>query len=280
MKTVSTIAEVRAWHAASPGSIGLVPTMGYLHDGHLSLVSRARAENDRVAASLFVNPTQFGPHEDLSRYPRDVERDQALLAAAGCDLLFAPPVSEVYPSGFSTTVDVGAVAEPLEGERRPGHFRGVATVVLKLFDIFQPDRAYFGEKDAQQLAVIRRLVKDLDVPVDVRPCPTVREADGLAMSSRNSYLNAEERRAAGILFRALGAAGQRFKSGEREAPMLRHAMSEVLQTEPLARVDYVALADPETFRPIEGVITGSALLLLAVRIGSTRLIDNLRVDEA
>src|SRR4051794_39759112 len=199
MKTVATIAEVRAWHAASPGSVGLVPTMGYLHDGHLSLVRRACAENDRVATSLFVNPTQFGPSEDLSRYPRDLERDKALLAGAGCSLLFAPPTSEIYPAGFATTVDVGAVAEPLEGERRPGHFRGVATVVLKLFDIFQPDRAYFGEKDAQQLAVIRRLVKDLDVPVDVRACLIIREADGLAMSSRNSYLDADERRAAPVL---------------------------------------------------------------------------------
>ena len=275
MRTVGTIAEVRAWRRAGGGSVGLVPTMGYLHEGHLSLARRARAENDRVAASLFVNPTQFGPNEDLSRYPRDLARDQELLASAGCDLLFAPTPDEMYRPRASTFVDVGAVAAPLEGERRPGHFRGVATVVLKLFGIFEPTRAYFGEKDAQQLAVIRTMVRDLDVPVDVVGCPTVREADGLALSSRNSYLNADQRRAAPILYKSLLAARARWQAGERSADALRTAMLQTLHTEPLARVDYAEVADPESFQPLSDRVEGSALLLLAVHVGPARLIDNL-----
>lgn len=278
MKTVATIAEVRDWRRSGTGTVGLVPTMGYLHEGHLSLVRRARAENDRVAASLFVNPTQFGPGEDLTRYPRSLERDQQMLADAGCDFLLAPPASEVYPAGFGTAVDVGSVAVPLEGERRPGHFRGVATVVLKLLNIFQPDRAYFGEKDAQQLAVIRRLVRDLDVSVEIRACPTVREADGLAMSSRNSYLGADERRAAAVLYRALSAAQERWRAGERGPSALRAVIIETLNAEPLAVIDYAEVADPETFQPIEGAAPGAVLLLLAVKIGPARLIDNLRLD--
>ena len=278
MKTVETIAEVRAWRRAAADRVGLVPTMGFLHEGHLSLVRRAREENDRVAASLFVNPTQFGPSEDLARYPRNLPRDQALLAEAGCDLLLVPPVEQMYPRGAETTVDTGSVSAPLEGERRPGHFRGVATVVLKLFGIFEPTHAYFGEKDAQQLAVIRKMVRDLDVPVVVRPCPTVREADGLAMSSRNSYLGPEERRAAPVLYRALHAAEARWKAGERGTEALRQAMLSVLAAEPLARVDYAAVADPDTFAALTGAIEGSALLLLAVHVGPARLIDNLRLQ--
>jgi pantoate--beta-alanine ligase len=278
METVTTIAEVRAWRHRAPGTVGLVPTMGYLHEGHLSLARRARAENDRVAASLFVNPTQFGPREDLSRYPRSLARDQELLAAAGCELLFAPEPTEVYPPGHETFVDVGSVAAPLEGERRPGHFRGVATVVLKLFGIFEPTRAYFGEKDAQQLAVIRRMARDLDVPVEVVPCPTVREADGLAMSSRNSYLAAAERAAAPVLYRALEAARTRWDAGERDADTLRDTMRVVLEIEPLAKVDYASVADPDTFRELSGRIEGPAHLLLAVQVGPARLIDNLRLD--
>jgi pantoate--beta-alanine ligase len=278
MKTVETIADVRTWHNTLSGTVGLVPTMGYLHEGHLSLVRQARTENDHVAASLFVNPTQFGPREDLARYPRDVPRDEAMLASAGCDLLLVPSVDEMYPRGSETFVDVGSVSAPLEGERRPGHFRGVATVVLKLFGIFEPTRAYFGEKDAQQLAVIRRMVRDLQVPVEIRPCPTVREADGVAMSSRNSYLGPDDRRAAPVLHHALRAAEARWKAGERRASVLRQSLLEVLAAEPKARVDYAAVADPETFAALEGTIEGPALLLLAVHVGPARLIDNLRLS--
>jgi pantoate--beta-alanine ligase len=252
--------------------------MGYLHDGHASLVRRARAECRHVAASVFVNPTQFGPGEDLARYPRDLARDQAKLLEAGCDLLFVPEVSEIYPQGFETTVDVGAVASPLEGERRPGHFRGVATVVLKLLGIFAPHRAYFGRKDAQQLAVIRRLVRDLDVPVEVVGCPTLREADGLAMSSRNAYLTPEERRAAPVLFRALSLAKGLWESGQREPQALRAAMLEALHAEPRARVDYASVADPLSFRELAAP-AAAALLCLAVFIGKARLIDNLLLEE-
>lgn len=278
MLTTATIAQVRAWRRSAPGTVGLVPTMGFLHEGHLSLVRRARAENDTVAASLFVNPTQFAPHEDLARYPRDLERDQELLAGAGCDLLFAPAADEMYPTGAQTVVDVGPVAMPLEGERRPGHFRGVATVVMKLFGIFEPTRAYFGEKDAQQLAVIRRMVRDLDVPAEVVGGATIRESDGLAMSTRNSYLGPAERRAAPVLHRALQAAEGRWNAGERRASELQAAMRQTLAAEPLARVDYAAVADPETFAELTGTISGPAHLLLAVHLGPARLIDNLRLD--
>jgi pantoate--beta-alanine ligase len=274
MKTVTTIKDVREWRAESGGEVGLVPTMGYLHAGHVSLVERARRENARVAASVFVNPTQFGPREDLARYPRDLERDQALLAGAGCDLVFAPPPDEMYPAGFGTVVDAGPVSLPLEGERRPGHFRGVATVVLKLLGVFTPTRAYFGEKDAQQLAVIRRAVADLDLPVQIVGCPTVREADGLAMSSRNSYLDTEQRRAAPVLHRALTAARDAVRAGQRDAAALRRLMQDVIEREPLARIDYVSVADPATFGELS-VVDGPALALLAVRVGPARLIDNL-----
>ncbi len=277
MRVVRTLTEARAWRRDAPYDVGLVPTMGYLHEGHLSLVRQARAANPHVAASVFVNPTQFGPHEDLARYPRDFGRDQALLEAAGCDLVFAPSVEEMYPAGFETTVDAGSVAEPLEGERRPGHFRGVATVVLKLFGILQPTRAYFGEKDAQQLAVIRRMVRDLDVPVEVVGCPIVREADGLAMSSRNSYLDPAGRRAAPVLYRALAAARGAWEAGERSADVLRRLMRETILAEPQAQIDYVAVTDPVTFRDLV-TTDGGALLLLAVRVGGrARLIDNLRL---
>ena len=222
MERLTTIGQAREWRRASgAASVGLVPTMGFLHAGHVALVERARRENQRVAVSIFVNPTQFGPSEDLARYPRDLERDSALLAGAGCDAVFVPEVAEMYPPGAATLVDVGPVASPLEGERRPGHFSGVATVVLKLFGIVQPARAYFGEKDAQQLAVIRRMTRDLDVPVDVVGCPTVREADGLALSSRNSYLTPDERRAASVLYRALTACARSGAVGR--APRRRPA---------------------------------------------------------
>ena len=276
MKTVNSVRDVREWRRASAGRLGLVPPMGYLHAGHLSLVEAARRDNDRVAASLFVNPTQFGPTEDLSRYPRDLARDTRLLEEAGCDLLFAPPPEEMYPPGFETAIDVGSVAATLEGARRPGHFRGVATVVIKLFGIFQPERAYFGQKDAQQLAVIRRMVRDLDLPVEIRACPIIREADGLAMSSRNVYLTPEERRAAPSLHRALEAARERWAAGERDAEALRKTMQSVLAGETRLRVDYVSVADPETCRELDAV-DGPALLSLAAFLGRTRLIDNVVV---
>jgi pantoate--beta-alanine ligase len=274
MRVVHTIAEARTVRRALPGTWGFVPTMGYLHEGHLSLVRRARAENDRVAVSIFVNPTQFGPHEDYARYPRDLERDLRLLEPLGVDLVFIPSVEEMYPPGFQTWVIVEEVSRPLEGASRPGHFRGVATVVAKLFNILQPDRAYFGQKDAQQTVVIRRMVQDLNIPVEIVICPTVREPDGLAMSSRNTYLNPEERRAATVLFRALQAAKARYEAGERDAERLREAMREVIRAEPLARIDYVSVAHPETLQELERV-EGPALLSLAVYIGTTRLIDNL-----
>jgi len=276
VKTLTAISAVREWRRQDAAPLGLVPTMGYLHAGHRSLLDRARRENDRVAASLFVNPAQFGPREDLARYPRDLPRDQRLLEEAGCDVLFAPSVEEMYPPGFETTVDVGRIAAPLEGARRPGHFRAVATVVLKLLDIFQPARAYFGEKDAQQLAVVRRMVRDLDLPVVVCGCPIVREADGLALSSRNTYLSAEERRAAPVLYRALCAARDRWTAGERDAEGLRRLMTEVLAREPLARVDYVSVADPDTLQEQDHA-RSPLLISMAVFFGPTRLLDNLRL---
>ena len=277
MKLVAAIREVRAWRASAPGSLGLVPTMGFLHAGHISLVERARRENASVAASIFVNPTQFGPKEDLARYPRDLPRDLRLLEDAGCDLVFAPEVAEMYPAGADTFIVPGKVAEPLEGVRRPGHFRGVATIVAKLLNIVQPDRAYFGEKDAQQLAMIRAMARHLDMAVEIVGCPIVREHDGLAMSSRNSYLTPEERRAAPVLFRALGAARELWRRGERHGETLRAEMRRVVESEALARLDYASAADPESFTEIDRA-SGAILLLLAVFLGKARLIDNLRLE--
>jgi pantoate--beta-alanine ligase len=248
--------------------------MGALHTGHLSLVERARRENDHVAASVFVNPTQFGPQEDLSRYPRDLQRDRDLLAGAGVDLLFAPAPEEIYPEGFASAVDVAGPALPLEGARRPGHFRGVATVVLKLLNVLEPDRAYFGQKDAQQLAVVRRMVRDLDLRPTVVACPTVREADGLALSSRNVYLGPEDRTAAAVLNRALQRAAELWRNGERSGPALREALAAAVSAEPRARLDYAAVVDPASFLDVTGRAE-SCLLALAVFFGPTRLIDNL-----
>jgi pantoate--beta-alanine ligase len=247
--------------------------MGALHEGHLSLVQRARADDDTVVVSIFVNPTQFGPSEDYARYPRDPDRDLALLRDVGTDLVFMPPVEEIYPQGFDTYVEVGKLAQVLEGASRAGHFRGVATVVAKLFNIVQPHRAYFGQKDAQQLAVIRRLTRDLGLPVEVVGLPTVREPDGLAMSSRNAFLSPEERKAALVLYRSLEAAQELWRSGVRDASLIRQRMGEVLAGEPLARVDYVSVADAETLEELE-TVDRPALVSLAVRIGKTRLIDN------
>jgi pantoate--beta-alanine ligase len=247
--------------------------MGALHAGHLSLLEIARQRADRVVASVFVNPTQFGPNEDFSRYPRQPEKDADMLAAAGCDLLFLPEVDTTYPPGCATFVEPGGAAEGLEGACRPGHFRGVATVVLGLFNLVRPDVAVFGKKDAQQLAVVRQMVRDLHVPVDVVAAETVREADGLAMSSRNAYLGPDERRAAGVLYKALSAAAAALAAGERRGDEVRRILREVLASEPLARVEYAEVVDGATFRPLD-VLRGPLVLPLAVRIGGTRLIDN------
>lgn len=274
MQVVETIAEVRRIRRAGAGSWGLVPTMGFLHAGHISLVERARRENDHVAASIFVNPTQFAPTEDLAAYPRDLPRDLALLDAAGADLVWAPPVDEVYPPGFQTYVTVEEVTRVLEGAARPTHFRGVATVVAKLFNVFQPDRAYFGQKDAQQAVVIQQMARDLAYPLEVVICPIVREADGLALSSRNIYLAPEQRAAAPVLYRALCAARDAWQAGEYDGERLRQVMRAVLAAEPLARPDYVSAADPVTLAEL-GDAAGGVLLSMAVRVGRARLIDNL-----
>ncbi|HKH44857.1 MAG TPA: pantoate--beta-alanine ligase [Thermoanaerobaculia bacterium] len=255
---------------------GFVPTMGALHEGHLSLVRLARERAARVVVSIFVNPTQFGPKEDFSRYPRQPEKDAEMLAAAGCDLLFLPEVETIYPPGSSTFVEPGGPAEGLEGTLRPGHFRGVATVVCTLLNLVRPDVAVFGKKDGQQLAVVRQMVRDLAIPVDVVAAETVREDDGLALSSRNAYLSPEERRAAPVLYRALRAAEQAIAAGERRGDEVRQAMLEILENEPLARIEYAEVVDAETFRPVD-TLTGSLVLPLAVRIGGTRLIDNFQL---
>jgi len=277
MQVVTTVAEMRRLRSQMTGSVGLVPTMGYLHEGHLFLVRRARAENQHVVVTIFVNPTQFGPQEDYQRYPRDPERDLRLLEQEGADVVFMPSVEEMYPPGFDAWVEVGeALTGRLEGAARPGHFRGVTTVVAKLFEIVQAQRAYFGQKDGQQLAVIRKMVADLNMGVEVVGLPTVREPDGLAMSSRNVYLSPDERRAATVLWRSLGRARELFDAGERRAEVIRGEMGAVLASEPLARVEYVSVADAETLAELE-TIEGPALVSLAVRIGSTRLIDNVTV---
>jgi len=273
MQVVETIAAMRGARRGFEG-LGFVPTMGFLHQGHLSLVARAKCECGAAAVSIFVNPTQFGPNEDLARYPRDLPRDLALLREAGADVVFTPQPAEIYPPGFATAIDVGPVADPLEGASRPGHFSGVATVVAKLFNIVQPTRAYFGQKDAQQTVVIRRMARDLDMPLEVVVAPTVREADGLAMSSRNTYLSPEQRGTATVLFRALSEAERRFAAGERDGEALRRAMLAVLAQEPAAQVDYVSVADPDTLKELQRIERG-ALASMAVRIGATRLIDNL-----
>jgi pantoate--beta-alanine ligase len=275
MKVVSTVNEVRLALKAEPGlTWGCVPTMGYLHEGHLSLVRRARAENDRVSVSIFVNPTQFNSAEDLTAYPRDVDRDLRLLEAEKVDLVFTPTPAEMYPPGYQTYVNVEEVAKPLEGASRPGHFRGVATVVTKLFNILQPTRAYFGQKDAQQVAVIKQMVADLNFNLEVIVCPTVREPDGLAMSSRNARLNRAERQAATVLYCALAAAEDAFESGERDADRLQSLMAATIAAEPLARLDYVSVAHPETLEELAQV-KDRVLLSMAVFIGEVRLIDNL-----
>ena len=273
MRTIITLTDLHSALSSLAGMVGLVPTMGYLHDGHLSLVRRAREECDHVVVSIFVNPTQFGPKEDLSRYPRDLDRDLSLIEPLGTDLVWIPTAEIMYPPGYQTWVEVESVTRPLEGAMRPGHFRGVTTVVAKLFNAVQPQRAYFGQKDAQQAAVIRQMSRDLSYPIEIVVCPIVREPDGLAMSSRNVYLDPQQRTAATVLYRSLSAAKEAYENGERNAENIRGRMKEVLADEPLAQVQYVSCADYDTLEELEA-ITGKTLLSMAVFVGKTRLIDN------
>jgi len=273
-KKVIRLSDLRSFRMKLPEPVGLVPTMGFLHEGHLSLVRQARKECASVVVSIFVNPTQFGPAEDLSKYPRDLERDLQLMSSAGVDLVWTPTMEEMYPAGYQTWVSLEELMKPLEGSMRPGHFRGVATVVSKLFNCVQPQKAYFGQKDAQQAAVIRRMSADLNFPIEVVICPIVREADGLAMSSRNIYLDARERQAALVLNRSLNAARSAYEKGERNASVLRKLVTDLINAEPLARLQYVSCADNETLMELVS-LTGKTLLSMAVFLGKTRLIVNL-----
>ncbi len=275
MKTpvINTIAEMRKLRRQLSEPVGFVPTMGYFHEGHLSLVRQARKENPTVVVSIFVNPTQFGPDEDFQDYPRDLNRDLELLEREKVDIVFVPSEEEMYPRGFNSWVDVEKVTEKLEGASRPGHFRGVATVCAKLFNIIQPTRAYFGQKDAQQAVVIKKMVADLNMNLEIIIVPTVRESNGLAMSSRNTYLNPEERQAATVLFKALSLARELWQGGEKDAAKIRHQMTSMIQKEPLAKIDYVSIADANTLEELKK-IDRPAIVFLAVRIGKTRLIDN------
>ena len=277
MKVFKTINEIKQLRLKLAEPVGFVPTMGYLHEGHLALVRQARAENSSVVVSIFVNPTQFGPQEDFDKYPRNPKRDLAMLEKEGVDIVFMPSVAEMYPPQFDSWVEVGKVTERLEGATRPGHFRGVTTVVAKLLNIVQPDKAYFGQKDAQQLVVIKKMVADLDMNVEIIAVPTVREPDGLAMSSRNIYLNAEERKAALVLYQALTLAQKLWSQGERDAQAIHQQMTAIIQKQPLAEIDYISIADAETLDELDTVKT-PALVSLAVKIGKTRLIDNVVVE--
>ncbi len=280
MKVVHTIKEVReivkAWKKEGK-SVGFVPTMGFLHEGHKSLILKSVSENDKTVVSVFVNPTQFGPNEDLARYPRDLAHDTELVTSAGADLIFNPEPSEMYPAHFTTTVNTTEVTEHLCGAKRPVHFGGVCQVLTKLFNIVTPDKAYFGQKDAQQLAVVKRFVRDLNFDIEIVGCPIVREADGLAKSSRNTYLSPEERKAAVILSKSLKAGKELILNGERNSQKVIDKITEVLNTEPLAKVDYVSIVDNENIQPID-TIKGEVLVAIAVYIGTTREIDNFIIE--
>ncbi|MFC2034043.1 pantoate--beta-alanine ligase [Chloroflexota bacterium] len=277
MIVIRTIAEMRQLRLKLTEPVGFVPTMGYLHQGHLSLAKQAKIENPSVVASIFVNPTQFGPQEDLDSYPRDIERDLALLEKEKTDLVFLPPAEEMYPAHFDSWVEVNDVTRKLEGATRPTHFRGVTTVVTKLFNIVQPTRAYFGQKDAQQLIVIKKMVADLNMNLEIIALPTVREPDGLAMSSRNTYLNTEERKSATVLYQSLQLAQQLWENGEKNAGQIRQKMIELIQQQPLAIIDYVSIANIETLEEL-GEIKPPTLISLAVKIGKPRLIDNVILE--
>ncbi|MBA7659686.1 Pantothenate synthetase [subsurface metagenome] len=277
MKIVEKINDMKRLRQQIAEPVGLVPTMGYLHEGHLALVKRARAENSSVVVSIFVNPTQFGPQEDFKHYPRDHELDLSILRKAKTDIVFMPSVTEMYPPQFNGWVEVGKVTERLEGATRPGHFRGVTTVVAKLFNIVQPTRAYFGQKDAQQAIVIKKMVADLNMNLEIITVPTVREPDGLAMSSRNTYLNTEQRQAALVLYQALSLAQQLWSQGEKDAERIRQEIIALIKKQPLADIDYVSIADNETLDELD-MVSPPALVSLAVRIGKTRLIDNVVLE--
>ena len=280
MQVLHTISELRKVRSQLRGTLGLVPTMGYLHDGHLALVRRAKAENDLLAVTIFVNPSQFGPNEDFSSYPRDMDRDLSLLRDEGTHLVFAPTPQEMYPLSFDTWVEVGHVAQRLEGQLRPGHFRGVATVVAKLFNVVEPDRAYFGQKDGQQAVVIKRMVEDLNLGVEVVVVPTVREADGLALSSRNVYLTPQQREAAPVIYKSLCTARELWEKGESDAQHLVQEVRRVLGLEPLIDcVQYVSVADSSTLEELD-VVSTSAMISVAVVMGNSRLIDNVVLGPA
>ena len=277
MEVVKTIPELRTLRQKLSGTVGFVPTMGHLHEGHLALVKQASMENSAVIVSIYVNPTQFSLSEDFADYPRDLNRDLELLRREAVDIIFVPSDDEMYPPGFSSWVEVGEVTERLEGASRPRHFRGVATIVTKLLNIVRPSRAYFGQKDAQQVAVVKRIVADLNMGVEIVVVPTVRESDGLAMSSRNIYLSSRERQAATILFQSLMLARQLWQDGEKNTDKIQQQMTSLIQKEPLAQIDYISIADAETLKELKS-IDRPALAVLAVRIGKTRLIDNMPLE--
>ena len=277
MKVIESIVDMKRIRQELAEPVGFVPTMGFLHEGHLSLVKQARAENATVAVSIFVNPTQFGPREDLAQYPRDLPRDLALLEKEGTDIVFVAAAADMYPEQYSSWVDVSQVTERLEGASRPGHFRGVATVCAKLFNIVQPTKAYFGQKDAQQATVIKRMVADLNMNLEIITLPTIREPDGLAMSSRNTYLNPEQRQAATVLYQALSLAQKLWSEGETDANIIRRQMTDLIQKQPLTNIDYVSIANNETLEELDAV-NPPALVSMAVKIGKTRLIDNVVLE--
>lgn len=274
MKIIKTISEMRELRKTLPEPVGFVATMGYLHEGHISLVRKAKEENASVMVSIFVNPTQFGPNEDFEKYPRDIDGDLEILEEEGVDAVFAPEADEIYPKDFNSRVEVIGITQKLEGNCRPGHFRGVTTIVNKLFNIVTPNKAYFGQKDAQQAIVINKMVKDLNMNLEVITCPTIREPDGLAMSSRNVYLRPEDRQSATVLYRALMLAKDLYQQGERNAETVRTEMVRLIKTEEPARIDYVSVADPVTLEELDE-ISGKALVSLAVKFYKTRLIDNI-----
>jgi pantoate--beta-alanine ligase len=274
MKIAKTVPGLQKIRSAIPGSVGFIPTMGYLHEGHLVLVKQAQQENSSVIISIFVNPTQFGPNEDFNNYPRDIERDLIFLKKVNPDIVFIPSKEEIYPTSFNSWIEVGDISQKLEGKYRPGHFKGVCTVVAKLFNIVEPTRAYFGQKDAQQVLVIQKMVADLNMNSEVVVVPTVREDDGLAMSSRNTYLNSEERRAATVLFKSLSEVLDMWRKGAENAEILRQKMIFTVSQEKLASIEYVSIADTKTLDELE-IIDRPALVSMAVKIGKTRLIDNI-----
>lgn len=276
MKIIESIPAMKAERNSLEEPLGFVPTMGYLHEGHISLVKKAREENKTVAASIFVNPTQFGPNEDFESYPRDTERDLKMLEPY-TDIVFMPGADDLYPAGYNSWVVVEGMTDKLEGASRPTHFRGVTTIVAKLFNIVRPTRSYFGQKDAQQLAVIKKMVKDLDMNLEVIGCPTVREPDGLAMSSRNAYLKSDERKAATVLYQSLKLAENLYSEGERNAVKIRHEMTSLIRQQPAANIDYISIADNETLDEVDE-ITKPVLVSLAVKIGKPRLLDNLVLE--